>query len=236
LPTARHTRKTEDAYGLYAEVPSVYQEAFSVSNEFEQPPRHIEERAATGPARKPRADGLRNREKLMEIAKTAFADVGTDVSLDEIARRAGVGIGTLYRHFPTRDAIIEAVYRREVEQLAGSAARLLATLPPVEALHEWMRLFVDYIATKKVMASALGPLVGNSPELYASSVTQITDAMVLLVERARAGGEIRADADPNDLLRALVGFTYGNTSPGWKSSALRLIDILMDGLRPRATV
>jgi AcrR family transcriptional regulator len=176
------------------------------------------------PPRRLRADGQRNRERLTEVAKLAFAELGADVSLDEIARRAGVGIGTLYRHFPTRDAIIEAVYRREVEQLAGSAARLLASLSPGEALHEWMRLFVDYIATKKVMASAIGAIVANTPELYASSLGQITNAMVLLVDRA--------SVDPNDLLRALVGFTYGNTSPGWQASALRLIDILIDGLRP----
>jgi AcrR family transcriptional regulator len=179
-----------------------------------------------------RADGQRNRERLTEVAKLAFAELGADVSLDEIARRAGVGIGTLYRHFPTRDAIIEAVYRREVEQLAGSAARLLVSLPPGEALHEWMRLFVDYIATKKVMASAIGAIVASTPELYASSVGQITNAMVLLVDRASAAGDIRSNVDPNDLLRALVGFTYGNTSPGWQASALRLIDILIDGLRP----
>ena len=186
---------------------------------------------AAGPARKPRADGQRNRERLVESAKAAFADVSADVSLDEIARRAGVGIGTLYRHFPTRDAIVEAVYRREVEQLAGSATRLLASLSPGEALHEWMRLFVDYIATKKVIASALGAIVGGAPELYASSSAQITQAMRLLVDRAAAASDIRPDVDPNDLLRALVGFTYGNASPGWRASALRLIDILMDGLR-----
>ena len=108
-----------------------------------------------GPARKPRADGRRNRERLVEAAKAAFAELGVDVSLDEIARRTGVGIGTLYRHFPTRDAIVAAVYRREVEQLAGAAERLLGSLSPGAALHEWMRLFVDYIATKKVIASAL---------------------------------------------------------------------------------
>ncbi|WP_158803704.1 MULTISPECIES: TetR/AcrR family transcriptional regulator [unclassified Acidisoma] len=184
------------------------------------------------PPRRLRADGQRNRERLTEVAKLAFAELGADVSLDEIARRAGVGIGTLYRHFPTRDAIIEAVYRREVEQLAGSAARLLASLSPGEALHEWMRLFVDYIATKKVMASAIGAIVANTPELYASSLGQITNAMVLLVDRASVAGDIRPNVDPNDLLRALVGFTYGNTSPGWQASALRLIDILIDGLRP----
>ncbi len=196
-------------------------------------PRTAQERgaAAVGAARKPRSDGQRNRERLLEAAKAAFADVGADISLDEIARRAGVGIGTLYRHFPTRDAVVAAVYRREVEQLAGSATRLLGSLPPGEALHEWMRLFVDYIATKKVMASALASIVGGATELYASSTAQITNAMVLLVDRARAIGDIRPDVDPNDLLRAMVGFTYGNTAPGWRVSALRLIDILMDGLR-----
>jgi AcrR family transcriptional regulator len=187
-----------------------------------------------GAGRKRRADGERNRERLVETAKAAFAELGADVSLDEIARRAGVGIGTLYRHFPTRGAIVEAVYRREVEQLAGSATRLLASLPPAEALHAWMRLFVDYIATKKVIAAALGAMVEGAAELYVSSRQQISDAVTQLVERAAAAGEIRGDVDPGDLLRALVGFTYGNANPGWQASALRLIDILMDGLRPAA--
>jgi AcrR family transcriptional regulator len=183
------------------------------------------------PTRKPRADGQRNRERLIETAKAAFAELGVDVSLDEIARRAGVGIGTLYRHFPTRDAIVEAVYRREVEQLAGAATRLLGSLPPGEALHEWLRLSVDLVATKKLMASALASLVDSTSELYASSSVQIIDAMFLLVQRARAAGDIRSDVDPNDLLRALIGFTSSNTTLGWQASALRLIDILMNGMR-----
>jgi AcrR family transcriptional regulator len=183
-------------------------------------------------SRKPRADGQRNRERLIEAAKAAFADVGADVSLDEIARRAGVGIGTLYRHFPTRDAVVAAVYRREVQQLAGAAERLLASHRAGEALHQWMRLFVDYIATKKVIAQALSSIVGGTTELYAASGVLITDAMTLLVTHAAAAGDIRADADPSDLLRALAGFTYGAAGPGWQASALRLIDILMDGLRP----
>ena len=182
-------------------------------------------------ARKPRADAQRNRERLLEVAKAVFADAGPDASLDEIARRAGVGIGTLYRHFPTRDAIVEAVYRREVEQLAGAATRLLGSLPPGAALHEWMRLFVDYIATKKVMVSALDSIVDGTSELYACSRTQVTEAICLLVDRAAETGDIRPGVDPNDVLRGLVGFTYGNTSPGWQESALRLIDIMMDGLR-----
>ena len=199
------------------------------------PRRTAAERAGDDPAtraRKPRADGQRNRERLMQAAKAGFAEVGAKVSLDEIARRAGVGIGTLYRHFPTRDAIVEAVYRREVQQLANSATRLLESLSPGEALHQWMRLFVDYIATKKVIASALSSIVGGASALYAFSGAQITDAMSLLVERASASGDIRADVDPADLLRAVVGFTYGNASPEWQASALRLIEILMDGLRP----
>jgi AcrR family transcriptional regulator len=181
--------------------------------------------------RKPRADAARNRERLLEAAKAGFAEMGAEVSLDEIARRAGVGIGTLYRHFPTRDAIVEAVYRREVQQLADAATRLIGSMPAGAALREWMRLFVDYIATKKVIASALGSIVGGIPELYAFSGARITAAMTLLVERARASGDIRGDVDPADLLRALVGFTYGAAGPGWEASARRLIDILMDGLR-----
>jgi AcrR family transcriptional regulator len=185
----------------------------------------------TGP-RKLRADGQRNRERLIEAAKAAFAETGAEVSLDEIARRAGVGIGTLYRHFPTRGAIVEAVYRREVQQLADAATRMLDELTPGQALHQWMRLFVDYIATKKVIAPALGSIVVGVSELYAASGALITGAMSQLVRRAAAAGDIRPDADPDDLLRALVGFTYGATGPGWEASARRLIDILMDGLRP----
>jgi AcrR family transcriptional regulator len=187
--------------------------------------------------RKPRADALRNRDRLLAAAKLSFAGAGADVSLDEIARRAGVGIGTLYRHFPTREAIVEAVYRREVEQLADAANRLTAMVPPGEALHAWMRLFVDYVATKRVIAPALKAMVGGSSELYASSGARIANAMAAMVERARAAGEIRADADPADLLRALAGFTHFNAGADWEASVRRLIDILMDGLRskPRAT-
>jgi AcrR family transcriptional regulator len=197
------------------------------------------ERAGHGaevPARKPRADALRNRDRLIEAAKASFAAAGADVSLEEIARRASVGIGTLYRHFPTRDAIIEAVYRREVEQLADAANRLTVSLPPGEALHAWMRLFVDYIATKRVIAPALKTMVGGASELRASSSARITEAMARMVERAKTAGDIRADADPADLLRAIAGFTQFSAGGDWEASARRLIDILMDGLRsPRPT-
>jgi len=187
------------------------------------------ERRATG--RKPRADSLRNRELLMEAAKAGFGDVGPDVSLEDIARRAGVGIGTLYRHFPSRDAIVEAVYRREVQQLADAATRLAETMAPGDALHAWMLLFVDYIATKKLIAPALGSIAGGASELYASSGARILDSITFLVERAGARGDIREDVQATDVLRALFGLTYGNADAGWEVSARRLVDVVMDGLR-----
>lgn len=183
--------------------------------------------------RKPRADGQRNRERLLEAAKAAFADVGPDVGLDEIARRAGVGIGTLYRHFPARDAIIQAVYQREVEQLAAAATRLSESHPSGDALSQWMRLFVDYIATKKVMIAALAAVVEGAPAFQVTATGPITEAVELLVRRAVASGDIRPDTEPEDVLRAVIGFAYGAASPDWQASALRLIDIFMDGLRTR---
>jgi AcrR family transcriptional regulator len=187
-------------------------------------------------ARKPRADGARNRQLLIDAAKAGFAEFGLNVSLEEIARRAGVGIGTLYRHFPTREAVVEAVYRHEVEQLAEAVPRLLETSPAGEALHKWMHLFVDYIATKRLIAPSLAAAASRSPSLHASSVELITGAITTLVKRAVASGDVRKDIDPSDLLRALVGVSYGNPDAGWQASARRLVDILMDGLRSTTSV
>jgi len=181
--------------------------------------------------RKPRADSARNRQLLIDAAKVGFAEFGLNVSLEEIARRAGVGIGTLYRHFPSREAVVEAVYRREVEHLAEAVPQLLETSPAGEALHKWMHLFVDYIATKRLIAPSLAAAVGRSPNLYATSLELITGALTTLVKRAVASGDVRKDIDPSDLLRALVGVSYGNPDVGWQASARRLVDILMDGLR-----
>jgi AcrR family transcriptional regulator len=182
-------------------------------------------------ARKPRADGTRNRQLLIDAAKTAFSEVGLNVSLEEIARRAGVGIGTLYRHFPSRESVVEAVYRREVEQLAEAVPQLLETLPAGEALHRWMHLFVDYIATKRLIAPSLAAASGRASTLRATSVELITRAISTLVKRAVASGDVRKDINPSDLLRAMVGVSYGNPDAGWEASARRLIDLLMDGLR-----
>lgn len=184
-----------------------------------------------GVFRKPRADAERNRIRLMEVAKAAFTELGADVALEEIARRAGVGIGTLYRHFPTRDALLTEVYRHAVEQLAETAAHLSKTRTPVDALRDWMRLFVDYIATKQVMAPALSAMSGGTAGLYASSGPTIKTAISLLIDRAVAHGDIRLDLEPLDLLRALMGVANVNNGPGWQASAHMLIDILIDGLR-----
>ena len=191
-------------------------------------------RKPTAPARKPRADGARNRQLLIDAAKAGFSSVGLDVSLEEIARRAGVGIGTLYRHFPTREAVVEAVYRREVEHLAEAVPQLLQTSPAGEALHKWMHLFVDYIATKRIIAPSLAAAATRTSALHTTSVELITGAITTLVKRAIAGGDVRKDIDPSDLLRAMVGVSYGNPDAGWEASARRLIDILMDGLQRKS--
>ena len=182
--------------------------------------------------RKPRVDAQRNREHILEVAKDAFARLGAGTSLDDIAKQAGVGAGTLYRHFPTRDALLEAVYRTEVEKLAAAERKLAQDLSPIEALRAWMLLFVDYIATKQIIAPALNTLVGGPSKVYEASGAQITGAIRALVERAIESGDIRRDLDPFDLLRALIGVSNVASSPDWLQSARRLVDILIMGSRP----
>ncbi len=182
--------------------------------------------------RKPRTDAQRNRERILEVAKEAFTRFGADASLDDIAKQSGVGPGTLYRHFPTRDALIEAVYRTEVEKLAASERKFAETMLPVEALRAWMLLFVDHIAAKQIIASALNSLVGGPSKLYEGSRILIQNAIEALVKRAIESGDIRPDLDPFDLLRALIGVSHVATGPGWQQSARRLVDILITGSRP----
>ncbi|GBQ97054.1 TetR/AcrR family transcriptional regulator [Gluconobacter cerinus] len=181
--------------------------------------------------RRPRSDGQRNREHLLNVAKTAFTAGEVDIPLDEVARRAGVGIGTLYRHFPNRDALIEAVYRVELDRLADAAPVLATQHPPVEALRAWMRLFVDYIAAKQVIAPALNGLVGGTSALYAQSGIVLQGAIDTLVAAAVASGDLNAEIEPLDLLRALAGVSNFSAGPGWETSAKRLVDILIAGSR-----
>lgn len=187
----------------------------------------------TKPApRKPRTDAQRNRERILEVAKEAFTRFGADASLDDIAKQAGVGAGTLYRHFPTRDDLIEAVYRTEVEKLAAAERKFAANLSPVDALRAWMLLFVDHIAAKQIIAPALNSVVGGPSRLYEGSHGLIRGAIEALVKRAIRSGDIRKDLDPFDLLRALIGVSHVASGPGWQQSARRLVDILITGSRP----
>jgi len=184
------------------------------------------------PGRKLRTDALRNRQLILEAAKQAFARDGANSSLDEIAKRAGVGAGTLYRHFPSRDALVRAVYQTEVEKLAVAQQEFAKSMNPVEALRAWMRLFVDYVATKQIIAPALNSPVGGKSKLYEGSRASIRGAIDALVKRAIANGDIRADLEPFDLLRALVGVSNVASGPDWPESARRLVDILISGSHP----
>jgi AcrR family transcriptional regulator len=182
--------------------------------------------------RKPRADAQRNRERILEIAKEAFTRASDNINLDEVAKQAGVGAGTLYRHFPTRDALLEAVYRSEVEKLAASERKFAETMPPGDALRAWMLLFVDYIAAKQIIAPALNTLVGGPSKVFESTSHQIKGAIHGLVKRAIENGDIRPDLDPLDLLRALIGVSNVASGPDWQQSARRLVHILIAGSRP----
>jgi AcrR family transcriptional regulator len=182
--------------------------------------------------RKPRTDAQHNRERILEAAKEAFTRSGANTSLDDIAKQAGVGAGTLYRHFPTRDALLEAVYRTEVEKLAAAARDFAEAMRPLEALRAWMLLFVDYIAAKQIIAPALNTVVGGSSRLYEGSRGQIQGAIDALAKRAIESGDIRSDLDPFDLLRALIGVSHVASGPDWQRSAKRLVDILITGSRP----
>ena len=181
--------------------------------------------------RKPRADALRNRDRVLEAAKTVFSAGGAEASLEAVARQAGVGIGTLYRHFPTREDLFEAVYRREVEQLSELAEELKGEPSPVEALRRWLRSTVQFVATKKGMMAALAIVMNANSELAAYSHAHLTRSIGALLARAVEAGEVRADVTADDLLRALIGMCYMHDQTGWQQSVLRLLDVFVDGLR-----
>ena len=182
--------------------------------------------------RKPRSDAQRNRERILDVARQAFSRSGANTSLDDIAKEAGVGPGTLYRHFPAREQLLEAVYRSEMEKLAAAEQKFAQELPPVEALRAWLLLFVDYIAAKQLIAPALNALLGDPKRVFEASHARIWEAVRALVKRAIQSGDIRKDLDPIDLLRALIGIASVATSPEWQQSARRLVDILISGARP----
>lgn len=179
--------------------------------------------------RKPRTDAQRNRERILEVAKQAFTRSGANASLDDIAKDAGVGPGTLYRHFPTREELLKAVYRTELEKLAAAEQKLAETMPPIEALRAWLLLFVDAVAAKQIIAPALNTLLGDHKKMFEASYARMQEAIRALVKRAIKSGDIRKDLDPMDLLRALVGVSHVASGPDWQQSARRLVDILLTG-------
>lgn len=181
--------------------------------------------------RKPRIDALRNRERILEVAKEAFTHYGAEASLDEIANQAEVGAGTLYRHFPSREELLKAVYRTEIEKLAEAQRTYAETLSPVEALRAWLLLFVEAIAAKQVIAPALKELAGDPKKVFEASYLQIQQAVRALVKRGIQSGDLRRDLEAADLLRALIGVAHVADTTDWKQSARRLVDILIAGSR-----
>ncbi|WP_422001200.1 TetR/AcrR family transcriptional regulator [Reyranella sp.] len=181
-------------------------------------------------ARKPRADSVRNRERLLKAAARVLGAGGPEASLEAVARRAGVGIGTLYRHFPTRDALFEAVYRHEVEELAALAESLAKEVPPVDALRRWIRAIVQLVATKKGMLAALALVADGRSDLWAYSSQRLSGAVGTILARAAAAGQVRRDVRPEDLLHALIGLCYAYDRPDWQETVLRLADVFVDGL------
>lgn len=180
-----------------------------------------------------RADARRNRQRLLEAALRAFSADQEKVSLEAIAREAGVGIGTLYRHFPTREALVEAVYWNELARLLGSGEELLASHPPDVALRMWMDRFADYVAAKRWMADALRAAVASG----AISKSQTRDALAAtigaLLDAGAAAGTVRGDVEARDVLASLTGIFLAAGGPGQREQAGRMLDLLMDGLRPR---
>jgi AcrR family transcriptional regulator len=186
-----------------------------------------------GDARPLRVDAARNRERLLAVAVRALSSPGPEVTLEAIARDAGVGIGTLYRHFPTREALIEAAYRNELTRLCEAASELRRTRPADEATRAWMGRFVDYMTTKRGMADALRTVIASGGNPFATSRDQLLHALTCLLEAGATDGLLRADVDPADVLASLSGVSLAAGGPAQRDQAGRMLDLLMDGLRHR---
>ncbi len=180
-----------------------------------------------------RADAQRNRDRLLAVAVRAFSKDGPDATLESIARDAGVGIGTLYRHFPAREALVEAVYRNELARLCDAAADLLRAGPPEQATRAWMDRFIDYMITKRGMADALRALIASGGDPFAQSRGRLLGAITMLLAAGAAAGPIRGDVEPGDVLASLSGVSLAAGEPAQRDQARRMLDLLMDGLRYR---
>ena len=186
-------------------------------------------------ARPLRADARRNRDLLLDAAVRAFSRDGAAATLDGIAKDAGVGIGTLYRHFPTREALVEAAYRGELARLCDAAGELLAELPPDRALRAWMDRFVDYMRAKQGMRDVLNALVASGGDPFARSRDRMVTALGALLDAGRATGALRADVDAEDVLLAVSGVMLAAGKHASHDRVTRLLDVLVDGLRPQPT-
>jgi AcrR family transcriptional regulator len=180
-----------------------------------------------------RVDAQRNRDRLLEVAAQSFAHDGPQVSLDAVAKQAGVGIGTLYRHFPTREALIEAAYRQELAKLCDAVPGLLDAMPADRALRTWMDLFAEYMAAKRGMADALRTVIASGGDPYAHSREALLGAITTLLAAAAAAGTVRDDVAPVDVLVSLGGMAAATADPDRSEQTARLLDLLMDGLRYR---
>lgn len=180
-----------------------------------------------------RADARRNRERLLEVALRAFSS-GEEVTLETIASQAGVGIGTLYRHFPTREALVEAVYRGELARLRDTADELLASQAPDAALRAWMDGFADYVTAKHGMAETLRAIAATGTISPAQTQQTLTATIKGLLDAGAAAGTLRDDVPAGDVLASLTGIFLIAGTPGHRAQAGRLLDLLMDGLRTPA--
>jgi AcrR family transcriptional regulator len=185
----------------------------------------------TGAERPMRSDAQRNREQLLAAAVVAFSRTGPEVTLVSIAKEAGVGIGTLYRHFPSREALVDAAYRSELARLCDSVPELLDTMSADKALRTWMDLFLDYMTTKRGMSEALRKLIASGGNPFAESRARLLAAFTALMEAGAADGTLRADLDPADLMASISGVSLAVGEPGQREQAGRLLDLLMDGMR-----
>jgi AcrR family transcriptional regulator len=182
--------------------------------------------------RAPRADATRNRDQLLAVATRVFAAADAEPSMRAIAREAGVGIATLYRHFPTRESLVDAVYQDQVVRLTTGARDLLARLPPAAAMRRWMDLFGDWIATKNGMLDTLLTMIDAGEIAHARTRTELLTAITTILDAGHAAGDLRSDVTAEDIAASLIGTFTVAPRPEQEAKAGRLLDLLMDGLRP----
>lgn len=187
------------------------------------------EKQKTG--RKKRADSVRNRERLLDAARDVFSAGGPEASLEAVARKAELGIGTLYRHFPTREALFQAVYGRDVDEIVELAGTLAEAPDPVAALRQWLHASVRMVATKRGMLTALAAAPDYSAPFYQQNHARLHQAVEDLMRKGVATGRLRDDVTAEELLKAFLAICYTRDQPGWQATVVKLLDVFVDGLR-----